>query len=142
MKKIVPVLLILSATLFAAKTKFVIVETDNLPLYKKQAWSDSDTPVTTVSRGEKLEVLKNRDDLYRVKTDDAETGWILKSSVSPAKESVQDGFTAQTVQSSNSAPTPGHVEGIDDTEPTDAIIPERSFKDNLKNNVDKESVGN
>lgn len=141
MKKIIPLLLLLTASLFAAKTKFVIVESENLLLYKKAAWSDNDTPVASVNKGEKLEIIKQKDDLYKVRTDNSETGWIQKSSVIPAKESTQDGFQAQTVQSSNSAPTPGHVDGIDDSEPTDAIAPDRSFKENLKNNVDKESVG-
>lgn len=141
MKKIVPILFILVTVLSAAKTKFVIVENDNLAIYKKQSWSENDAPVTTVNKGDKLEVIKTKNETYRVKTDNSKTGWVLKSAVTPAKESKMDGFKAATVQSSNSEPTPGYVDGIDDSEPTDAIIPERSFKDNLKSNVDKESVG-
>ncbi len=140
MKHTVLMMLLISAgLLFAAKNSYVTAVENDLAVYEKHNMKPEMKPLFRVSKGEKLEVLKTKSDYYRIRTSSEKIGWVEKRGVTVLSE--MGDFVPGVVHGGVNDGSPAVVTDVSEAPVTDAIVPDRSFKDNLKKNVSKESVG-
>ncbi len=130
-----------------------VVRTDqnNTGIYLNETREMYEEPVARVSRGTQLTVLETTSRNYRVRTADGDEGWVerrLVSDVAPQEGSRARGsrnpstafvFDDAEVQGYLDNPAPVFIMDTDDGG-SDPITLDRSFKDALKQNVDRETM--
>jgi len=123
---------------FAAE-KFVTPTKDGTGIYKNQTREVYEEPVLTVGTTDRLTVLSKKGRHYQVKTPDGQTGWIEERLVVATGKSKTFVFDNADVIGYLDNPTPVYIIDTDDPN-ADPINLDRSFKDALRENVDKETV--
>ena len=135
------VVLALSATFFVlfAAEKFVTPTKDGTGIYKNQTREVYEEPIAKVGTTDRLTVLKKKGRHYEVKTADGQVGWIESRLVVATGKSKTFVFDNADVIGYLDNPTPVYIIDTDDPN-ADPINLNRSFKDALRENVDKETV--
>ncbi len=135
------VVLALSATFFVlfAAQKFVTPTKDGTGIYKNQTREVYEEPIAKAGTTDRLTVLKKKGRHYQVKTADGQTGWIESRLVVATGKSKTFVFDNADVIGYLDNPTPVYIIDTDDPN-ADPINLNRSFKDALRENVDKETV--
>ena len=135
------VVLALSAAFFVlfAAAKYVTPTKDGVGLYKNQTRDVYEEPILKVGTTDRLTVLKKKGRHYEVKTPGGETGWIEARLVVATGKSKTFVFDNADVIGYLDNPTPVYIIDTDDPN-ADPINLNRSFKDALRENVDKETV--
>ena len=135
------IILALSATaaaLFAAE-KFVTPLKDGTGVYKNQTREVYEEPIFTVGTTDRLTVTSKRGRFYQIRTPDGKTGWVEDRLVVATGKSKTFVFDNADVIGYLDNPTPVYIIDTDDPN-ADPINLDRSFKDALRENVDKETV--
>ena len=135
------VVLALSATFFVlfAAEKFVTPTNDGTGIYKNQTREVYEEPIAKVGTTDRLTVLDKKGRHYKVKTPDGQVGWIESRLVVATGKSKTFVFDNADVIGYLDNPTPVYIIDTDDPN-ADPINLNRSFKDALRENVDKETV--
>lgn len=135
------VLMALSATFFVlfAAEKFVTPTKDGTGIYKNQTREVYEEPILTVGTTDRLTVVSKKGRFFQVKTPDGKTGWIEDRLVATTGKSKTFVFDNADVIGYLDNPTPVYIIDTDDPN-ADPINLDRSFKDALRENVDKETV--
>ena len=131
----------LSATavmVFGAK-KFLTPIKDGTGIYKNRTREVYEEPIFKVGTTDRLEVINKRGRFYQVKTPNGQTGWIEDRLVVATGKSKTFVFDNADVIGYLDNPTPVYIIDTDDPN-ADPIHLDRSFKDALRENVDKETV--
>jgi len=128
----------MAISLFAAE-KFVTPTKDGTGIYKNQTREVYEEPVMTVGTTDRLSVVKKSGKYYQVRTPDGQTGWIEDRLVVATGKSKTFVFDNADVIGYLDNPTPVYIIDTDDPN-ADPINLDRSFKDALRENVDKETV--
>lgn len=136
--KLISLLVVFSlTTLFAEKV--VVPNSDGVGVYKNQIRQLYEQPVFTVGTSDRLQVLDTKGDFYKIKASNGEIGWVEKKVCVSTGKSKTFVFDNAEVVGYLDNPTPVYIMDTDDPN-ADPINLDRSFKDALRENVDKETV--
>lgn len=135
---IVILALAVTSVTFAAD-KFVTPTKDGAGVYKNQIREVYEEPLFTVGTTDRLQVVGSKSRHYKIKTPSGQVGWIEKRSVIATGKSKTFVFDNADVIGYLDNPTPIYIIDTDDPN-ADPINLNRSFKDALRENVDKETV--
>jgi hypothetical protein len=134
--------LIITGLIFAQSKqdqKYVAVTKDGVGLYKNETRELYEQPVTTVGPQDRLIVLETSRANYKVRTGGGTVGWIEKRVCVATGKSKTFIFDNAEVIGYLDNPTPVYIMDADDPN-ADPINLDRSFKDALRENVDRETV--
>jgi hypothetical protein len=126
--------------LWAAEAKkYVQAKQADLGIYKNQIREVYEQPLYKVSTEDRLLIMDSKGDHYKVQNADGQVGWVEKRLVVAIGKSKTFVFDNAEVLGYLDAPTPVYILDSDDPN-AERIYLDRSFKDALRDNVDKETV--
>lgn len=136
--------LILACFVFTTFAQEVVQPTkSDVGIYENEIREAYERPVFTVGPNDNLEVLKKKRDHYKVRTPSGQEGWVEKKLVTRSNRANQRSrafvFEDAEVIGYLDNPTPVYIMDMDDPN-ADPITLDRSFKEALKENVDKETM--
>jgi hypothetical protein len=138
-KILVVILMAVIAVAAQDKQKYVQAKQGSVGVYKNQTREMYEEPIFKVSTSDRLQVLGSKGDFYQVKGPDGQKGWVEKRLVITIGKSKTFVFDNAEVMGYLDAPTPVYI--IDSDDPNaERIYLDRSFKDALRDNVDKETI--
>jgi hypothetical protein len=113
----------------------------NVGIYANQIREAYEQPVATIGTGDILQVLDAKGSSFKVRTSSGTEGWVQKSDVNKAQQRKDRSFAFEAAEVIGylDNPTPVYIIDMDDPN-ADPITLDRSFKDALKENVDKETM--
>lgn len=120
-------------------TQVVIPLKKNVPVYKNQTRELHEKPIYKMNINDRYLIIESINDYVKVKNNDSEIGWVEKRLVKKVKASSAHIFNHELIQSYIDDPMPIHIEGDKDSYDT-LIIEGRSFADNIRENVDRETI--
>ncbi len=134
------VLLVSAITFFASAQKVAQPVKDGVKVYKSDTRQLYEEPILTVGTSDRLQVLDSKKDMHKIKTSDGTIGWVEKKDVSVLSgKSKTFVFDNAEVVGYLDNPTPVYIIDTDDPN-ADPISLDRSFKDALRENIDKETI--
>lgn len=132
--------LAMSTALWAQKGKrFVQPKEANVGVYKNQTRQMYEEPVFKVGPEDRLTIIDTKGDSYKVENALGQNGWIEKRLVVSIGKSKTFVFDNAEVIGYLDNPTPVYILDSDDPN-AERIYLDRSFKDALRDNTDKETV--
>jgi hypothetical protein len=138
-KILVVILMAVIAVAAQDKQKYVQAKQGSVGVYKNQTREMYEEPIFKVSTSDRLQVLGSKGNFYQVKGPDGQKGWVEKRLVITIGKSKTFVFDNAEVMGYLDAPTPVYI--IDSDDPNaERIYLDRSFKDALRDNVDKETI--
>jgi len=131
---------IAAAALMAAEAKkYVQPKEGNVGVYKNQVRQVYELPVFKVGADDRLLILDSKGDYYKVQNVDGQAGWVEKRLVVSIGKSKTFVFDNAEVVGYLDNPTPVYILDSDDPN-AERIYLDRSFKDALRDNTDKETT--
>jgi hypothetical protein len=137
LKKIV-VLITAICVVSWADNEIVIAKT-NANVFKNELHMQYEEPLYSVDQNEHLKVMQSKDLQYQVKNKEDQVGWISKNVCTSIIPSKSISFESATVDGYVDNPSFMDVFTAENDETT-AISLNRSFKNALRENIDKETV--
>ncbi len=128
-----------SITALMAADKYVTANKDGTGVYKNEMRELYEQPAFTVGTNDRLQILDSKGNFYKVKGANGQIGWVEKNLVVATGKSKTFVFDNAEVVGYLDNPTPVYIMDTDDPN-ADPINLDRSFKDALRENVDKETV--
>jgi len=135
-------MLITVVSFYAAAQQVAQPTKDGVGIYKNEIRQLYEEPIMTVGTADRLTVMEKKRDAYKIKTPDGQVGWVEKKLVNligGGKSSKTFVFDNAEVVGYLDNPTPVYIIDTDDPN-ADPISLDRSFKDALRENVDKETI--
>jgi hypothetical protein len=130
---------VMLGSIIAQEKDYVQPTKDNVGVFKNATRQLSERPVFTVGTQDRLLILDRNSRHYKVQNPDGKVGWIEKRMVVAVGRSKTFVFDKADVIGYLDNPTPVYIIDTDDPN-ADPINLDRSFKDALRENVDKETV--
>jgi len=115
----------------------------NTKIYEKEVREAYESPLVSVGANDVLTIMEVKKNHFKVRTDSGIEGFVQKGDVVKAAKSsnVSKSYTYEGAQVDAYLTNPTPVYIIDTDDPNDAPITlDRSFKESLKQNVDKETM--
>jgi hypothetical protein len=139
MRKLILTLGVMAAVVNAGNGKnYVVAIEDNVGIYEHQTRKLFETPIFTVGKTDRLLVVGNEKGKIEVRSAAGKTGWVDKNRMRSASSRAFF-FDDASVIGYFDNPTPVYI--FDGTESdTDPLRLERSFRDCLSQNVDRETA--
>ena len=131
-------ILLLSSFVSAAKIFYVLPNKEGVQVYKNEVRQMNEQAMEVVGKNDRLKVIESSRNNYKVKTDKGNIGWIEKRLASKTEGTVET-FEDVEVQGYLDNPTPLYITDMDQGESAPVDI-DRSFKDALRRNTDKETI--
>lgn len=131
--------IVFSITALMAADKFVTPKKEGTGIYKNERRELYEQPIFTVGTNDRLQLLDSKGNFYKIKGANGQTGWIEKNLVVATGKSKTFVFDNAEVVGYLDNPTPVYIMDSDGPD-SDPINLDRSFKDALRENVDKETV--
>jgi hypothetical protein len=128
-----------SITALFAADKYVTPSKDGAEVFQNEIRQLYEKPIFSAGTSDRLQILDTKGSHYKVKGADGQVGWIEKSAVVATGKSKTFVFDNAEVVGYLDNPTPVYIMDTDDPN-ADPINLDRSFKDALRQNVDKETV--
>jgi hypothetical protein len=137
MKRVLVLVLMAVTALWAAEAKKYVKPTENnVGIYKEKTHGAADQPLFTVGAQDRLVLVKVEGDYDKVANVDGVTGWVDKRLMVSIGSKNSFSFENAEVLGYIDNPTPIYI--IDQDDPNaEKITLDRSFKDALRDNVDK-----
>jgi hypothetical protein len=130
--------MVLSSVVSAQKAKFVQPTKGNVGVYENQIRKPYEQAVLTVGVEDRLQVLEQARNHYKVKTPGGQVGWVEKRLVATTSGK-QFLFDDAEVIGYLDNPTPVYIIDADAKDATPIKL-DRSFAEALRENVDRETV--
>lgn len=122
-----------------ARQEYVVAKEENTPIYRNRLRKLYEQSVFTISPDEQVRVLKREGRHLRVENSNRQHGWVEVKHVLPVAASKKISFDDVFVEGYINNPDPAIIFGS--TDPEDNMIKlDRSFRDALRENVDRETV--
>ncbi len=131
-------ILLFSSFVSAAKPFYVLPNKEGVQVYKNEVRQMNEQAMEVVGKNDRLKVIETSRNNYKVKTDKGNIGWIEKRLASKTEGTVET-FEDVEVQGYLDNPTPLYITDMDQGQSAPVDI-DRSFKDALKRNADKETI--
>jgi hypothetical protein len=122
-----------------AAKKYVQPKENNVGVYKNRIRQVYEQPLFKVGTTDRLLILDTKGDHYRVQSVDGGNGWLEKRLVVSIGKSKTFIFDKAEVVGYLDNPTPVYILDSDDPN-AERIYLDRSFKDALRDNTDKETT--
>jgi hypothetical protein len=135
----VTVLFLFVSTIVAQSEKYVSPIKNNVGIYKNEVREVYEKPLKEVDSKDRMLVMQTKRNHYKVQHPDGTVGWIEKRLVAATGKSKTFIFDQAEVLGYLDNPTPVYIIDSDDPN-SDPISLDRSFKEALRENVDKETV--
>ena len=119
--------------------KYVTPKVDNIGVYQNEVRGLYETPIFTVNTSDRLIVLTDKGKDYKIQNSTGQVGWVEKRYVVATGRNKTFVFDNADVVGYLYNPTPIYIIDADDQN-TDPINLNRSFKEEMKENVDKETT--
>ncbi|HON09881.1 MAG TPA: hypothetical protein PLE24_03350 [Chitinispirillaceae bacterium] len=132
-------ILAFAVSVFAAPEKYVQPTKEGTDVYKNEIREVYEEPIFTVGTQDRLQILETKARHYKIKSANGQIGWVEKRLVVTVGKSKTFVFDNAEVIGYLDNPTPVYIIDTDDPN-ADPINLDRSFKDALRENVDKETV--
>jgi len=139
LNRLILLLTLLMAPFVAAQEKYVSPKRDGVGLYKNEIRKLYEEPVVKLGPNDRLLVLDAKRYHFKVQHADGTVGWVEKQVVETTTRSKQYVFENADVYGYLDNPTPVYILDTDDPN-ANPINLDRSFKDALRENVDRETV--
>jgi hypothetical protein len=123
----------------AAAKKYVEPKEANVGVYKNRVREVYEQPLFKVGTEDRLLIIDTKGDHYLVQNVDGRSGWVEKRLVAAIGKSKTFVFDNAEVVGYLDNPTPVYILDSDDPN-AERIYLDRSFKDALRDNVDKETT--
>lgn len=123
---------------FAQNERYVQSK-QSINVYQNEIRKVYEEAIATVPAGEVLTILDTKKDMYKVRTSNGTEGWIEKRLVQKVGKSKTFTFSDAEVIGYLDNPTPVYILDSDDPN-AERIYLDRSFKDALSDNVDRETI--
>lgn len=133
------IMVMAAAAIMGADKRYVQPKESNVGIYKNQVRQVYEQPVFKVGPDDRLLILDSKGDSYKVQNVDGQTGWVEKRLVVSIGKSKTFVFDNAEVVGYLDNPTPVYILDSDDPN-AERIYLDRSFKDALRDNVDKETT--
>jgi hypothetical protein len=130
------IIVIATASIFAQK---YVTPKEEIGLYQNETRQVYEEPVQTVTPNDRLTIIETKNRHFKVKTGTGVEGWVEKRLVAATGKSKTFVFDNAEVIGYLDNPTPVYIIDTDDPN-ADPINLDRSFKDALRENVDKETI--
>ncbi len=131
-------LAIFTAYSFGQKNFYVLPTSENIAIYANDVRQMNEKALESVGKTDKLKVIETSGKNYKVQSPSGKTGWVEKRLVSKTDAKVET-FEGVEVTGYLDNPTPLVITDMDQGYSAPIDI-NRSFKDALKNNADKEMI--
>jgi len=132
-----------STSVFAQKNdagkKYVQAKESIVGVYKNQVRQMYEEALFKVGPDDRLLVLDNKGDSYKVQSAEGQTGWVEKRLVIQLGKSKTFTFESAEVIGYLDNPTPVYILDSDDPN-AERIYLDRSFKEAIRENVDQETI--
>lgn len=141
MRAFLPLLLVLNISAFGniPKERYVIPTQKEVGIYQNRIRKLNENALFHVSLKSRLRVLEEKTDSYHVQDENGRVGWVEKRFVATVRKTQLQDFTQAEVHGYDDISSFWSI--LDSPEFTDLIIKlDRSFKDNLKEIVDREMI--
>ncbi len=131
-----------AVTVFAQKDKVVQPTKNDVGIYQNEIREAYERPIFSVGPSDYLTIIETKKNHLKVRASSGQEGWIEKDLVTKVKNDAKSRsfvFESAEVVGYLDNPTPVYIIDMDDPN-ADPITLDRSFKDALKENVDKETM--
>lgn len=136
--KVFAVIAMFAFAAFAQNERYVQSK-QSINVYQNEIRKVYEEAVATIPAGEVLTILDTKKDMYKVRTSNGTEGWIEKRLVQKVGKSKTFTFSDAEVIGYLDNPTPVYILDSDDPN-AERIYLDRSFKDALSDNVDRETI--
>jgi hypothetical protein len=140
------IIVVFSASMLFAADRYVAPTKDGIGIFKNQIRELYEKPIVSVGTSDRLQIVESKGTFHKVKTGDGTVGWVEKSAVKNVSAASGGNSANRSFVFDNAEvigyldnPTPVYIMDTDDPN-ADPINLDRSFKDALRENVDKETV--
>jgi hypothetical protein len=131
--------LCLTSLLFAQSEKYIQPKDGLIGIYANQTRKVYEEPLFKADQSARLLVIAEKGSFYQVKSPEGQTGWVEKRLCINLGKSKTFKFESADVIGYLDNPTPVYILDSDDPN-AERIYLDRSFKDALRDNTDKETV--
>jgi len=134
------IVLISAISLWAAADKqYVQPKEGNVGIYKNEIRGVYDEPLLKVGTDDRLMILDSKGEHYKEQNSTGQVGWVEKRLVAKIGKSKTFVFENADVVGYLDNPTPVYIIDVDNPD-AEKIYLDRSFKDAVRDNVDKETI--
>jgi hypothetical protein len=123
----------------ASADTIVLVKHDNAGVYQNRIRKIFESPMFRVSTQDRLLVMETKGDRYLIRDSEGREGWIEKAVCKRALRNATITYDPIELTAFHPEVNPIWISG-DPLKPDDRIYLDRSFKEELRSNTDKESV--
>ena len=136
-------MVVLSGLLFASfgqgDERYVAPRRNNVGLFANEVRKQYEEPIRTLGTNDRLLILETKRFMYKVQAPDGTVGFVEKERVASTGRSRTFVFDNADVFGYLDNPTPVYIIDADDPNASPISL-DRSFKDALRENVDRETV--
>ncbi|OGS37485.1 MAG: hypothetical protein A2293_12580 [Elusimicrobia bacterium RIFOXYB2_FULL_49_7] len=138
--KYAALLLLAMVMTVSAEKQVVVAKKDNTKVYQNQVRQLYENPIYTAKKDEYMEVVESDRNLFKVRLSNGKTGWVEKQLVSTENKGKKDmNYVFEETEVQGWLDNPQAVYILDMTDPNFKPIKlDKSFSDNLEENVDRE----
>lgn len=120
-------------------TQFIMPLNDNVAVYKNKTRKLHEKPLFKMNIDDRYLIIENVDEYVKIKNKNSEVGWVESRLIKKVKASSGFVFEKKLVEAYEISPLTSIIFG-DNTWQDTIVMPDRSFSESIKTNVDRETI--